>query len=261
MARRAPSARRPPPSWRRYSRPRCGRNRDVSRRHSSSNAAASPEGTRQQLGWGGAPGEGLLPVLEDMGVLLTFVHVDVVLPLLLVTRAVVPGPLHDVGPLPDVVADGHLFQAAVRVPHRSPCLTDLGAHSPRGIDLSIPSASPLGHPDSCLQCFSHPALPPLPGCQTQCYKEGRMDSPLPALPISSQGPLARFNDSQEHNVLLELQLTVKPKCCGWPPTKPPNEAHPLTAKPAASSLPHQVLNASLRSPGRLWAHRPGWSKR
>lgn len=44
----------------------------------------------------------------------------------------------------------------------------------------------------------------------QCYEEGRMDSPLPAFPISSQGPLARFSESQEHNVLLELQLTAKP---------------------------------------------------
>lgn len=88
-----------------------------------------------------------------------------------------------------------------------------------------------------------------------------MDSTLPALPISFQGPLAWFSESQEHNELLELQLTVKPKCCRWPPTKPPNEAQPLTAKPAAFSLPHQVLNASLKSLDRLWARHPGWSKR
>lgn len=52
MARRVPSARRPAvPSWRRYSRPRCGRKREVSRRHSSSNAAASPrEGKENRLG-------------------------------------------------------------------------------------------------------------------------------------------------------------------------------------------------------------------
>lgn len=61
--------------------------------------------------------------------LLTFIHVDVVLPLLLVTCAMVPGPLHDVGPLSDVVSNRHLFQAAVRVPYSSSRLTDLGADS------------------------------------------------------------------------------------------------------------------------------------
>lgn len=61
--------------------------------------------------------------------LLTLVHVDVVLPLLLVTCAMVPGPLHDVGPVSDVVSNRHLFQAAVRVPDGSSCLTDLGEDS------------------------------------------------------------------------------------------------------------------------------------
>lgn len=44
---------------------------------------------------------------------LTLVHVDVVLPFFLVACAVVPGPLHDVGSVPDVVPDRHLFQATV----------------------------------------------------------------------------------------------------------------------------------------------------
>lgn len=60
---------------------------------------------------------------------LTFVHVDVVLPLLLVTCAMVPGSLHDVGPLPDVVSDRHLFQATVRVSYGPSSLTDLRADS------------------------------------------------------------------------------------------------------------------------------------
>lgn len=60
---------------------------------------------------------------------LTFIHVDVVLPLLLVTCAMVPGSLHDVGPLPDVVSNRHLFQAAVGVPYGPSSLTDLRADS------------------------------------------------------------------------------------------------------------------------------------
>lgn len=91
-----------------------------------------------QPGWGGAGGEAAPGFAgRRTRALLTFIHVDVVLPLLLVARAMVPGPLHDVGPLPDVVSDRHLFQAAVRVPYGSSCLTDLGADSHVGSTFSF----------------------------------------------------------------------------------------------------------------------------
>lgn len=79
------------------------------------------------------------PVLAGSrtGAGLTLIHVDVVLPLLLVARAVVAGALHDVCPLPDVVPDRHLLQAAVRVPHGPPGLTDLRADSNTGPTLSF----------------------------------------------------------------------------------------------------------------------------
>ena len=57
---------------------------------------------------------------------LTLVQVDIVLPLLLVSRAVVSGALEDVSPVPDVMPDGHLLQPAVRVAHGPPGLPDLG---------------------------------------------------------------------------------------------------------------------------------------
>lgn len=50
--------------------------------------------------------------MED-GTVLTFIHIDVVLPLFLVTCTMVPGSLHDVRSVPDVVPNRHLFQATV----------------------------------------------------------------------------------------------------------------------------------------------------
>lgn len=57
---------------------------------------------------------------------LTLIQVDIVLPLLLVPRAVVSGALQDVSPVSDVMPNGHLLQPTVRVPYSPPSLPDLG---------------------------------------------------------------------------------------------------------------------------------------
>lgn len=71
------------------------------------------------------PEPGCLPpplVVKCCG--LTLIQVDVVLPLLLVPCAVVAGTLEDVGPVPDVMPNGHLLQSTVRVPHGPPSFPD-----------------------------------------------------------------------------------------------------------------------------------------
>lgn len=55
----------------------------------------------------------------------TFVHVLKVLVELPLSCFVVNLLLHDVTPVLDVVSDGHLLQAALRVPQRPPRLLDL----------------------------------------------------------------------------------------------------------------------------------------
>ena len=60
---------------------------------------------------------------------LTFIHILEVLVELLLARLLVVLLLHHVSPVLDVVTDGHLLQAALRVPQRSPGLCDL---DPRG---------------------------------------------------------------------------------------------------------------------------------
>lgn len=55
----------------------------------------------------------------------TFVHVLKVLVELPLSCFVVDLLLHDVAPVLDVVSDGHLLQAALRVPQRPPRLLDL----------------------------------------------------------------------------------------------------------------------------------------
>lgn len=66
----------------------------------------------------------LPPPLVIKSCSLTLIKVDIVLPLLLVPRAVVPRALQDVSPIPDVMPDGHLFQATVRIPDSPPSLPD-----------------------------------------------------------------------------------------------------------------------------------------
>lgn len=93
--------------------------------------------------WAGHAASSPTAVLENChqggrGVL-TLIQVDVVLPLLLVACAVVPGALQDVSPVPDVMADGHLLESTVRVPDGPPRLPDLGGWGRKGGRVARPA--------------------------------------------------------------------------------------------------------------------------
>lgn len=116
---------------------------------------------------------------EEQAVRLTFVQVDVVLPLLLVPCAVVSGALQDVSPVSDVMPNGHLLQSTVRVPHGPPSLPDLGRG--RAEHPPLPTPKPRPPQPRTDKTTQDPAL----------KTEGRVSmAALQALPSLTEGKLS-----------------------------------------------------------------------